>query len=71
MKMALFLDVVPCSLVDTASHPDGPCHDAVSTSETSVNAYQTTGRNIQEGSHIHSDEYTDVSITVSVVLTNE
>jgi hypothetical protein len=41
LKMAVFWDVEPCSL-------------AVSSSERSVNIYQTTRRNIPEDSHLHT-----------------
>jgi hypothetical protein len=42
-------DVAPCSLVIAAL-----MMEAVSTSETSVNIYQTTRCNIQEDSHLHT-----------------
>jgi hypothetical protein len=51
MKMAVFWVVAPCSLVEVYQHFRGPCclhhqgalmMEAASTSETSVNFYQTT-----------------------------
>jgi hypothetical protein len=45
--MAVFWDVAPCSLVDTDL-----MMKAVSTSETLVNIYQITRRNIPEDSHL-------------------
>jgi hypothetical protein len=42
MKMAVFWDVVPIT----------PMTEAVSTSETLVNIYQTTWHNIPEDSHL-------------------
>jgi hypothetical protein len=58
MMMTVFWNVVPCSLVDidvsevlTAS-VIAPMMEAVSTSETSVSFYQTTRRNIPEGSYL-------------------
>jgi hypothetical protein len=54
MKMTVFWDIVLCSLIEI-----NLCYEmlalmmqAVSTSETSVNFYQTTWRNIPEDSHL-------------------
>jgi hypothetical protein len=47
MKMAVFWVVEPCSLVTALMT------EAVSTSETSGNFYQTTQCNNPEDSHIH------------------
>jgi hypothetical protein len=55
--MAGFWDVVPCSLVDINQHFIGAyClhHDVISSSETSVNTYQTTWHNTPQDSHIHT-----------------
>jgi hypothetical protein len=58
MIMAVFWDVAPCSLVDTdrslretyCLHRKGAATE--SSSETSVNIYQTTRCNIPEDSHL-------------------
>jgi hypothetical protein len=47
-KIAVFWDVAPCSPVIALKM------EAVNTSETSVNIYQTTRRNIPEDSHLHT-----------------
>jgi hypothetical protein len=50
--MTVFRDAAPCSLVDTDRRSTGALMmEAVSTSETSVNLYQTTRRNIPEDTH--------------------
>jgi hypothetical protein len=48
MKMAVFWDVAPCSLVDI----DDVSKEAVSSCETLVNIYQTSQYYIPEGSHL-------------------
>jgi hypothetical protein len=55
MKVTVFWDVAPCSLVeiDRCFRGIALMMEAVSTSETSVNFYQTTWRNIAEDSHLH------------------
>jgi hypothetical protein len=63
-KMAVFWVVAPCSLVETYRRFRGACclHnqeidlkiEAASTSETSINFYQTTLRNNPEDSHLHT-----------------
>jgi hypothetical protein len=52
--MAVFWDIAQCSLVETDGRFRGAIALAVNTSETSVNSYQTTRRNISEDSHIHA-----------------
>jgi hypothetical protein len=66
MKMAVFWDVAPCSLVDIGRRFTGaycPHHQGdetliavmmgtVSTFETSADIYQTTRRNIPEDNHL-------------------
>jgi hypothetical protein len=47
IKMAVFWEVAPCSLVEVYL-----MMEAASTSETSVNFYQATRRNIAEDSHV-------------------
>jgi hypothetical protein len=64
MKMIVFCDVAPCSLVEmtdvlkvrTASiiRAIALMMEAVRTSETSVNFYQTARRNIPQGSYLHT-----------------
>jgi hypothetical protein len=57
-KMAVFWVVAPCSLVDVYQRFRGPCclitlmMEAVRTSETMVNFYQTTRRYNPEDSHL-------------------
>jgi hypothetical protein len=46
MKMTVFWDVMPCSLIEV--YPRALMMKAVNTSETSVNFYQTTRRNNPE-----------------------
>jgi hypothetical protein len=46
MRMIVFWDAAPCSLIVLLM-------EAASTSETSVNFYETTRRNIPEDSHLH------------------
>jgi hypothetical protein len=48
MKMTVFWDVRPCSLIEVIVL----MMETVSTSETSVNFYQTTRRSISEDSHL-------------------
>jgi hypothetical protein len=61
MKMVIFWVVAPCSLEEVYRHFRGACchmrllariMEAVSTSETSVNFYQTIRRNNPEDSHL-------------------
>jgi hypothetical protein len=63
MKVTVFWDVAPCSLVEVYQHFRGACclhHqdiitlmlEAVTTPETSVNFYQMTQCNILEDSHL-------------------
>jgi hypothetical protein len=65
LKMAVFWVVAPCSLVATSlltfqrrllppSPPIALMMEAASTSETSVNFYQTTRRYNPEDSHLHN-----------------
>jgi hypothetical protein len=68
MKMTVFRVLAPCSLVDVCRRFRGSyclhrlndwtlialMMEAVSTSETSINFYQTTIRNIPEDSHLHT-----------------
>jgi hypothetical protein len=53
MKMTVFWDVAPCNLVGRIAL----MMEAASTSETSVNFYQTTRRNIPEDSHLQIPTY--------------
>jgi hypothetical protein len=60
MKMAVFWVVAPCGVVEVSRRFRGACclhqaliMDTASTSETSVNFYQTTRRNNLEDSHLH------------------
>jgi hypothetical protein len=61
MKMADFWVVAPCSLVEVYRRFRGDCciryqddEEALSTSETSVNFYQSTRRNNAEDCHLHT-----------------
>jgi hypothetical protein len=63
MKMTVFWDVAPCSLVEVYQCFRGACclthrgaltMEAASASETSVNFYQTTWHNIPEASHLQN-----------------
>jgi hypothetical protein len=61
MKMAVFWDVAPCSLVEVYRRFRGPCSiiralmmEAATTSETLENFYQTTHRYNPEDSHLHT-----------------
>jgi hypothetical protein len=57
MKMTVFWDVAPCSLVKVFLRFIDACCliiKAASTSETSVNFYQTTRRNTPENTHLHT-----------------
>jgi hypothetical protein len=53
IKMAVFWDVVPCSLVEVITL----MIEAASTSEMSVNFYQTTWRKNPEDSHLQHSTY--------------
>jgi hypothetical protein len=56
MKMTIFWDVAPCSVVETDRRFRGAIAfvmEIVSISETSLNFYQTTWRNIPEDSNFH------------------
>jgi hypothetical protein len=52
MKIIVFWDVAPCSLLEIDRRFIALMMEAVSTSETSVNSYETTGRNIPEDNHL-------------------
>jgi hypothetical protein len=58
MKMTIFWDIAPCNLVEVNRRLRGAVialiKEAVSTSETSVNFYETTRRNYPEDSHLPS-----------------
>jgi hypothetical protein len=59
MKMTIFWNIMPCSLIEIYRRFKDACllialmMEAASTSETLVNFYQTTRRNIPEDSHLH------------------
>jgi hypothetical protein len=66
MKMTVFWVVAPCSLVEVyrlfrgvccLHHHHRPDDESTSTSETSVNFYQTTLRNYPEESNLHGLSY--------------
>jgi hypothetical protein len=54
MMMTVFLDVAQCSLVEVYRSFRGAClmMEAANTSETSVNFYHNTRRNISDGSQL-------------------
>jgi hypothetical protein len=56
MKLTAFWDIAPCSLieVDQRFREIALMIDAVRTSETSVNFYETTWRNIPDGCHLEN-----------------
>jgi hypothetical protein len=54
MGMAVFWVVAPCSLVEVYRRFIALMVEAASTSDTSVNVYQTTRRNIPEDSYLHT-----------------
>jgi hypothetical protein len=54
LKMAVFRDVAPCSLVEIDRRGIALMMEAITTSETSVSFYQTTQWNIAEDSHLLS-----------------
>jgi hypothetical protein len=58
MNMAVFWDVVPCSLIDIDL-----MIEAVSFSETSVFIYQTTRCNIPQDSHLHTRHRKNLKIS--------
>jgi hypothetical protein len=51
-KMTVFLDVTPCSLAEVYQFQGTLVMEAASTSETSLNFYQSTRRNIPEDSYL-------------------
>jgi hypothetical protein len=55
MNMTTFWDIAPCSLVEVDRRFRGAITlmEAVCTSETSINFYETTRRNILEGCHLY------------------
>jgi hypothetical protein len=55
MKMVVFWVAAPCSLVEF--YLITLMMEAVSTSETTINYYQTTRRYNPEDSHLHSKEH--------------
>jgi hypothetical protein len=73
--MADFWDVALCSPVDTASIIRAMTTltlEAVSSSETSVNLYQTTRCNIPEGSHLKLSELLSMTtLTMEAVISSE
>jgi hypothetical protein len=69
IKLTVFWDVAPCSPVETDRRFRGAyclwaalMMEAVSTSETSVNFYETTRSNIPEDSHLHPPDDTWVNM---------
>jgi hypothetical protein len=60
MKMTIFWDIAPCSLVEVTDVSKvlaaiiALMMEKTSTSETSVNFYQSTRRNNPEESHLHT-----------------
>jgi hypothetical protein len=56
MKMAVFWDIAPYSLVDIGRHFRGTycLHHKGDRPETSVSIYKTTRRNIPEDSHLET-----------------
>jgi hypothetical protein len=56
MKMTVFWDIAPCSLLETDRNFSAIALmvETINTSETSVNFYETTRRNIPEDSHLHN-----------------
>jgi hypothetical protein len=63
MKMAVFWDVAPCSLVEV-NLLIAQMMGAAITSETSVNSYQTIRRNILEDSHLHTCRRENLNVTL-------
>jgi hypothetical protein len=64
MKKAIFWDVAPCSLVDTDRHFITLKMEAVSSSETSINIYQTAQCYIPQDGHL------EVRLTFITHVTN-
>jgi hypothetical protein len=62
MKMAVFWVVARCSLIEVYRR-QALMMEAASTSETSVNFYQTTRHNNPEDSHLHFDKRSAVNKT--------
>jgi hypothetical protein len=74
LKITFFWDVAPCSLADVYRRFGGACclhrrgdDGAGSTSETSVNFYQTTRRNVSENSH-HTRRRENLKSHVSMLV---
>jgi hypothetical protein len=72
--MIVFSDVAPCSLEETGRRFRvlitaiiRVIMEAVSTSETSVNFYRTTRRNIPEDSHFHTRRSMNLKSHVSIL----
>jgi hypothetical protein len=71
MKMTVFWKVAPCSLVDVYRRfrcAYSLLVKGVSTSETSVNFYQTTRGNIPEDSHLQFLDYMRGELPVQQVI---
>jgi hypothetical protein len=73
--MTIFWDVAPCSLVEIYQllerHTASIIREmvmAVSTSEMSVNFYQTTRRNIPEDSHLHTHRRENLKSNVFIIV---
>jgi hypothetical protein len=67
MKIAIFWVVAPCSLEEVYQRFRRTCclhHQAASTSETSVNFYQTTHCYNTEDSYLHVYEKTDTTYLI-------
>jgi hypothetical protein len=58
MKMTVFWDTAPCALMV----------EAASTSETSVNFYQTTWHNIPEDNHLHTRHHENLKSNPILVI---
>jgi hypothetical protein len=77
MKMAVCWDVVPCGLVEFYRRFRGVARsiialimESASTSETSLNFYQTTRHNIPEDSHLHTRSCENLKSVFNVLCIN-
>jgi hypothetical protein len=73
VKLAVFWNVAPCSLIEIdrrfrgVYRPIALVMEVVSSSETSVNIYQTTRPNIPEDSHLH-DSFGCLVVYIRIVV---
>jgi hypothetical protein len=66
MKMTVFWNFVPCSLIEIELHCTITLMEAVSTSEISISFYKATQCNIPEDSHVTYSVVFNISLIIFI-----